>query len=174
MRNGSPVSSDVPGDPLADPGLQHLHRRARRDEVAAEGDRPQVVPVTDEDAAVVVIDQEPELLGDRGADLRDVVEPAQLRRHSVEQLQVGDRADLGAPVDVLLGGAFDGPVLEDDDLRPGRVVFAVIIATSAQATSSRGFAACSGPEAIPIERLTEPTGPNVTRAICSCTRSARR
>ena len=109
---------DMTGDALADPGLQHLHRRARRDKVTPEGDRPQIVPVTDEDAAVVVIDQEPQLLGDRGADLGNVVEAAQLRRYPVEQLQVGDRADLGAPVDVLLGGSFGRPVLEDHDLAP--------------------------------------------------------
>ena len=33
---------------------------------------------------------------------------------------------------------------------------AVIIAISAQATSSRGLAACSGPRAIPIESVTGP------------------
>ena len=36
-------------------------------------------------------------------------------------------------------------------------VFAVIIAASAQATSSRGFAACSGPTAMPVEAVRPPT-----------------
>ena len=36
--------------------------------------------------------------------------------------------------------------------------FAVIIAISAQATSSRGFIACSGPWAMPIETLSRPAG----------------
>ena len=52
--------------------------------------------------------------------------------------------------------------------------FAVIIATSAHATSSRGLAACSGPDAIPTESETGPTGPNSEPAICSWTRSVSR
>ena len=52
--------------------------------------------------------------------------------------------------------------------------FAVIIATSAQATSSRGLAACSGPDAMPTERLTGPTGANSASPICSWTRSVSR
>ena len=59
-------------------------------------------------------------------------------------------------------------------IRPLRRAFAVIIATSAHATSSRGLAACSGPEAMPIERLTGPTGPKSDIATCSWTRSASR
>ena len=40
--------------------------------------------------------------------------------------------------------------------------FAVIIAASAQATSSRGLAACSGPWAIPIETAIRPARPSST------------
>ena len=42
--------------------------------------------------------------------------------------------------------------------------FAVIIAASAQATSSRGLAACSGPCAIPIETAILPARPSSTRS----------
>ena len=52
--------------------------------------------------------------------------------------------------------------------------FAVIIATSAHATSSRGFAAWAGPEAMPIDTLTGPTGPNGVAVMRSCRRSASR
>ena len=97
VRNGSPVSATCPVMPsptrvcstsIADPDA---------DEVAAERDRPQVLALADEHAAVVVVDQEPELVGDRRADLGDVVEPAELRRDAVQHLQVRDRAELGRP-----------------------------------------------------------------------------
>ena len=48
--------------------------------------------------------------------------------------------------------------------------FAVIIAASAQATSSRGFAACSGPCATPIETAMLPARSN---SICPRRRATR-
>ena len=50
----------------ADLDRQHVEHRARRlGQRAAEGDGPQVVTVAQEDAAVVVIDQQPQLVCDR-------------------------------------------------------------------------------------------------------------
>jgi hypothetical protein len=70
----------------------HLHREQlgegvgiRARQVAAERDGDEVVAVADEDAAVVVVDQEPELVGDREADLGDVVELKTISRDDVYQ-----------------------------------------------------------------------------------------
>ena len=161
----------VARDTLADARLEHVHRRPGRREVAPEGDRAQIVAVADEDATVVVVDQQPELVGDRRADLRDVVQPAQLRRDAVQHLQVRDRAELGARASGLSAGR-SRPSSWKTTMRPFPRAFAVIIATSAQATSSRGFAACSGPAAIPTETVTGPTRANSVSAICSWRRSA--
>ena len=107
---------DVAGDTLADTRLQHVHRRSRRGQVAAERDRAEVVAVADEHAAVVVVDQKPELVGDRRADLRDVVQAAELRRDAVEHLEVRDRAELRAPRVDGCRGPLAAALLEDDDL----------------------------------------------------------
>ena len=115
-QEGLSREGDVPRDPFAHAGLQHLHRRPRRGEVAPEGDRPEIVSVADEHAAVVVVDQQAELVGDRGADLGDVVQAAELRRDPVQHLQVRDRAELGP---ARVGGvrrALAAAFLEDDDL----------------------------------------------------------
>ena len=68
---------DVTGD--ADPDLRHEHVERRLGalrQVATKRDRPEVVPVAEEEAAVVVVDQLPELVGDRGADLVDLEQAA--------------------------------------------------------------------------------------------------
>ena len=67
---------------------------APRDQLAAERDRHELVALDHEDAAVVVIDQEPELVGDHTADLAHVVEPVELAGEALEHLEVGDRADV--------------------------------------------------------------------------------
>ena len=106
---------DVSGDAVADARREQVHRRSRGGEIAAEGDRPQVVALADEHAAVVVVDQEAQLVGDRRADRGHVVEPAELRRDAVEHLQVRDRAELGAAVGRPFARALRTVLLEDDD-----------------------------------------------------------
>ena len=103
------------GDALADLRPQQLERQ-RRDlggELAAERDRDEVVPVDDEHAAVVVIDQRAELGGDLVADLAHVVQPVQLPAQALQHLQVRDRAHVACGHRRV--GAL-GPVLlvEDD------------------------------------------------------------
>ena len=60
--------------------------------VADERDRQQVVAVAQDDTAVVVVDQQPELGRDRVADLAHVVQPVELARERLQHLQVRDRA----------------------------------------------------------------------------------
>ena len=111
----------------------------------------------------MVVDQPAQLVRDRAADLADVVEPVQLVAEALQHLHVRERADVVlAPVD-LLDGPLGGAVAVDDDLDLP-LAFAVIIADSAQATSSRGFIACSGPCAMPIETVTVPAS---TKSIVS-------
>ena len=107
---------DVPRDAVADARREQVHRRPGGGEIAAEGDRAQVVALADEHAAVVVVDQQAELVGDRRADRGDVVQPAELRRDAVEHLQVRDRAELGATVGRPVAGPLRAVLLEDDDL----------------------------------------------------------
>ena len=70
-------------------------------ELAAEGDRDEVLPVDDEHAAVVVIDQRAQLVRDREPDLAHVVQAVELAAQALEHLHVRDRAH-GAGA--LLGG----------------------------------------------------------------------
>ena len=108
--------SDPAGDPAPDV------RRADRDlraglgggEVPPEGDRLELLALADEDTAVVVVDQEPELVGDRQPDLRDAVQARELPGQALQHLQMGDRADVVAPR-VLLGRSLRRCVVEDDD-----------------------------------------------------------
>ena len=56
-----------------------------------------VVSVDDVDAAVVVVDEHPELVHDRVADLAHVVQAVELAGEALQHLQVGDRADVPRP-----------------------------------------------------------------------------
>ena len=98
MRNASPVCATCPVIPTPTfvASTSSAASLALR-EVAAKRDRAEVVSVAEEDAAVVVVDQLPQLVGDRGADLVDLEQPGELARDAVEHLQVGDRADVCAP-----------------------------------------------------------------------------
>ena len=144
-------------DTAADLRRQELDRIARRvgDEIAAEGDRNEVVLVAEEDAAVVVVDEEPELVRDREPDLLDVVEARELPGQALQHLHVRDRADVVA-ADASSAGR-SRALSSNGTTSPLPRVFAVIIAASAQATSSRGLAAFSGPIAIPVETVSRPT-----------------
>ena len=77
-----PGLGDAAGDPAPDARGSERRLRARlgRGEPAAEGDRQEVVAVAQEHAAVVVVDEEPELVRDREPDLLHVVEPRELAR----------------------------------------------------------------------------------------------
>src|SRR5205085_4776178 len=76
---------DAPGDPLADLAREDVHRRLlERREVAAEGDRDDVLAVDDEDAAVVVVDQRPELVRDHRPDVAHVDQPVELAAQALE------------------------------------------------------------------------------------------
>ena len=107
---------DPPGDPAADLDRQQLDGVLRQVpvEVAPERDGHEVVLVADEQAAVVVIDQEPELVRDGEPDLGDVVEARQLPREALEHLHVRDRAHVVA-ADSLLGGPLPPALVEGDD-----------------------------------------------------------
>ena len=84
---------DVTRDTDADLGRQRLHGGVGcRGELASERDRSEIVAVPDKDAAVVVIDQLSQLVGDRRADLAHVDEAGELAGRSVQHLQVCDRA----------------------------------------------------------------------------------
>ena len=83
---------DVAGDAGAHLDLQHVHRpRGRRRKVTAKGDRHHVVAVDHEHAAVVVIDQRPQLVRDHVADLAHVVEAVELAAQALQHLHVRDR-----------------------------------------------------------------------------------
>jgi len=107
---------DPAGDALADLAREDVHARRRLAgrEVAAEGDRNEVVPVDHEDAAVVVIDQRAQLRRDHVADLAHVVQPVQLAAQALEHLQVGDRAHVARPAAAVR--APGGLLVEEDDL----------------------------------------------------------
>ena len=111
-----PGLGDAAGDPAPDVGREELRRvaRYRTGQVAAERDEHEIVVVAKEHAAVVVIDEEPELVGDREPDLRDVVEARQLPGEALEHLQVRDRAHVVA-ADRLFGGPLARALVERDD-----------------------------------------------------------
>ena len=105
----------VAGDSVADLRAREVDPLAvARDELAAERDRNHLVALDDRDATVVVIDQEPELVRDHGADLAHVVESVQLAGEALQHLQVGDRADVAAGRGRDLGTLARGLVEEDD------------------------------------------------------------
>ena len=84
---------DATGDAHADLRRVRVRRVAdARAVVADERDRAQLVAVAQGDAAVVVVDQEPQLGRDRRADLLDVVQPVELAGERLQHLQVRDRA----------------------------------------------------------------------------------
>ena len=83
-----------------------LPPRLRGHEVTAEGDQPELVALAEGDAAVVVVDEEPELVRDGEPDLCDVVESRQLPGQALEHLQVCDRAQV-VPADVFRGRALE-------------------------------------------------------------------
>ena len=92
-----PRRGHVTGD--ADPDLRHEHVEGRLGalrQVTPKRHRPKVVSVTEEDPTVVVVDQLPELFGDRGADLAHLEQAREPARDTVQHLQVRDRADLVA------------------------------------------------------------------------------
>ena len=129
----------------------------RESELAAEGDRHDLVALDHRDAAVVVIDQQPELVGDHLADLAHVVQPVQLAGEALQHLQVRDRADVAAARGLAVRAARSRASSKRTIWFLPRAL-AVIIAASAQATSSRGFIACSGPCEMPTEMVILPAG----------------
>ena len=107
---------DTAGDSATDRRREQLHRVAGvgSDEIAAKGHWQELVVLAEEHTAVVVIDEEPELVGDRQPDLRDVVEARELSGEALQHLQVRDRAAIVA-ADALLGGALALAHVEGDD-----------------------------------------------------------
>ncbi len=107
---------DVPGDPVSDldPGELDCRAGLGRGQIASKRNREQVLSVADEDSTVVVVDEEPKLVGDRQADLRDVVESGELAREALEHLQVCDRANVGA-TGLLLRGPLGRRLVEEKD-----------------------------------------------------------
>ena len=81
------------------------------DEVAPERDGHEVVVLAEEHAAVVVVDQQPELVGHREPDLLDVVQPRELPREALEHLEVRDGPDVVAS-DVLFVGTLARALVE--------------------------------------------------------------
>jgi hypothetical protein len=104
------------GDAAADLRPEQVDRSDRllRGEIAAEGDRNEIVALTDEHATVVVIDEEPELLGDRQADLAHVVQARKLSREALQHLQVRDRAHV-VTAGTSLGRPFVRRLVEGED-----------------------------------------------------------
>jgi hypothetical protein len=81
------------GDALADLAGELLDALVLvRVDVAAPGDRHELVSGDDVDAAAVVVDEHPELVDDRLADLPHVVQAVELARQALQHLQVRDRA----------------------------------------------------------------------------------
>ena len=104
------------GQALADARAEHLRRRpVGRGQLALECDRQQVRALADEDAAVVVVDQQPQLVRDRHPDLADVVRAVELAGERLEHLQVRDRADVLA-AGVTARRALRVLLVEEDDL----------------------------------------------------------
>jgi len=107
------------GDATRD-SAAHLRRehfdwrtRLRGCQIAAERDGKQLVSVAQEDSAVVVVDQETQLVGDGETDPGDVVQPGELSREALKHVQVRDRADVVPGR--LLGGALALRLVEDHD-----------------------------------------------------------
>ena len=103
------------GQTLADARAENLRRRpVGRGQLALECDRQQVGPLADEDSAVVVVDQQPQLVCDRHPDLADVVRAVELARQRLEHLQVRDRANVLA-AGVAARRALRVLLVEEDD-----------------------------------------------------------
>ena len=94
-----------------------------------------------------------------------------LPREALEHLQVGDRAHV-ARRRRLAVGPLGRRRSSKTTMRFLPRAFAVIIADSAQATSSRGFIACSGPCAMPTEIVISPRRRTRPRASRSVSRAA--
>ena len=113
---------DVPRDSDANPCREHVQRCvAALREVAAKRDRAEVVSVAEEDAAVVVVDQLTQLVGNGGADLVDLEQSGEPARDAVEHLQVGERADVRAPRSQRVGPLALVLVEDDDAALPARL-----------------------------------------------------
>ena len=82
-------------------------------QLALEADRHEDLALADEDPAVVVVDQQPQLVRDRRADLCELVRPVELAAERLEHLQVGDRADV-APAGVVPVRPFGCRLGEED------------------------------------------------------------
>ena len=81
--------------------------------LSPDRDRVEHLAVAQVDGAVVVVDQHPQLVHDRLADLAHVIQPVELAYQALKHLQMGDRADVPA-----LGSHrpfSDAFFLEDDD-----------------------------------------------------------
>jgi hypothetical protein len=94
-----PALRDVPGDPLPDMRDQLVERLVLvlpQGPPEGDGQQRDAIGVHQEDPAVVVVDEGPELVRDGFADLTDVVQAAELRRERLERAQVRHRADLAA------------------------------------------------------------------------------
>ena len=114
---------DPAGDSATDLCREQLHRVARiiSDEVAAKSHRQEFVVLAEEDATVVVVDEQPELVGDRQPDLRDVVETRELSGKALQHLQVRDRAAV-VSADALLRRPLALAHIEgDDEALPARL-----------------------------------------------------
>ncbi len=83
------AARDAHSDPLRVGLCRRVHARVV---VTDERDRAQLVAVPQDDAAVVVVDQQPQLGRDRLADLLHVVQAVQLAGERLQHLQVRDRA----------------------------------------------------------------------------------
>ncbi len=83
----------------------------RGDEVAAERDGHEVVVLAEEDSTVVVVDEQPELVGHREPDLLDVVQPRELPREALKHFEVRDRAHV-VSADALFVGTFARALVE--------------------------------------------------------------
>ena len=80
---------DTPRDSLADLADEDFHRLTRlARELPDERDRDHVVSFDEGDAAVVVVDQRPQLGRDHVPDLAHVVEPVQLPAQALQHLHV--------------------------------------------------------------------------------------
>src|SRR5439155_6768418 len=88
LRRGACHSKAEPAGEVLEPPAAVLAA------VAAEADRTQLLAVQDVDAAVVVVDQLPELVGHRGADLAQLVQTVELAAETLEHLQMRDRAQV--------------------------------------------------------------------------------
>ena len=137
---------DPAGQPFADPRPEDLRRRpVMAGQLALERDRRQLLALADEDAAVVVVDQLPQLVCDRHPDLADVVRPVELAPERLQHLQVRDRADV-LPASLAGGRPLGVGLVEEDDL--------------ALPTRLRGHhrGLCAGDELARVGRVLRPLG----------------